>query len=280
MPRPGPLQDLPLDHFLPTNPNLPSTSRKRPLSPGGLSFASPAKRRILNEQAICKSPLSGRGTPARFSRVLTGPSSPARKLDFGSPKLTRREATPPRAFRAFSEDQEMDDYFSHPSSSSSVPPPSSNSSIIPRETPPPLDPQSIHYPGFRVYFDTHIILTPVEEALAQPSTPGGEKEREALKENIVPRRRPRKVVTVPDMDLKAQLFSPHAKEIINKAKSTTPRKAARTDDRSDQLGSPTPRRFMTGLIREETSSTPRLTETGRKDMRRLLQDEADDEECA
>ncbi|KAG5648886.1 hypothetical protein DXG03_000235 [Asterophora parasitica] len=278
MPRPGPLQELPLDQFLPPNPNLPSTSRKRPLSPGGPGFFSPAKRRILNEEGIFKSPVSGRGTPARFTEVLTGPSSPARKLDFGSPKATRRaavETTPPRVASSSNrlapsphvkEDHEMEAYFIRPSSSSQ--PPSSN--ITPRETPPPQDPQSIHYPGFRVYFDTHVVLAPVEEPPATPSTPGGEKEKETLKENVVPRRRPRKPVIALDVGLKTQLFSPHAKERpLGKAKSTPMTPV--TCDKADQCGSPTPRRFMAG----QSSSTTRLTEMERKDMRRLLQDEAD-----
>ncbi|KIM91146.1 hypothetical protein PILCRDRAFT_811644 [Piloderma croceum F 1598] len=96
MRRPGPLQELPLEHFLPPNPNLPKSpsklarGSKRPISPGAPSTFSPAKRRILNEEGIFwtrKSPVSASArSPARFGDVVQGPDSPARKLDFGLPK--------------------------------------------------------------------------------------------------------------------------------------------------------------------------------------------------
>lgn len=98
MRRPGPLQDLPLEHFLLPNLNLPKSSlkpvrgNKRPLSPGAPSTYSPAKRRILAVEGILspeslKSPLSAAArSPARFADLARGPDSPARKLDFGLPK--------------------------------------------------------------------------------------------------------------------------------------------------------------------------------------------------
>ncbi|GLB34004.1 hypothetical protein LshimejAT787_0108880 [Lyophyllum shimeji] len=316
MPRRGPLLELPLELFLPANPNLPNrtTSHKRPLSPGGPSLFSPAKRRILNEEGIfspaksVKSPLPARGTPAaRFSQVLTGPCSPAKRLDFGSPKhLSASPAAPrqlpadatpqrtlasssrlapspelkpgaPSSSNQSSEDREIDDYFSQPSSSFLIPPPSSYSSVVTRESPPPPDPQSIHYPGFPVYFDKHISVSPVEET-SQPS------DKDEAKENILPRRKPRKAVSNPQADLKFQLLSPHSKkreaERPGKAKSTpaTPRKVL-SGDRPAEADSPTPRRFAAGLLREETSSS-RLTEQERKERRRLLHDEADDGESS
>jgi hypothetical protein len=98
MRRPGPLQELPLEHFFPPNPNVPKsplklwTGGKRPLSPGAPSTFSPAKRRILNAEGIfspetLKSPVSLMArSPARFADLVRGPDSPARKLDFGLPK--------------------------------------------------------------------------------------------------------------------------------------------------------------------------------------------------
>lgn len=100
MRRPGPLRELPLEHFLPPNPNLPKSpfksGNKRPLSPGTPSIFSPAKRRILDAEGIfseknLKSPLSASSSralrsPARFGDLARGPDSPARKLDFGLPK--------------------------------------------------------------------------------------------------------------------------------------------------------------------------------------------------
>ena len=98
MRRPGPLQDLPLEFFLPPNPNVPNSpfklgkGGKRPISPGAPSTFSPAKRRILNAEGIfspetLKSPVSVRArSPAHFGDLVRGPDSPARKLDFGLPK--------------------------------------------------------------------------------------------------------------------------------------------------------------------------------------------------
>ncbi|KAI0921609.1 hypothetical protein AcW1_004469 [Taiwanofungus camphoratus] len=98
MRRPGPLQDLPLEHFLPLDPNLPKHPRpnKRPHSPGVTSLYSPTKRRILTEEGIysphkaVKSPLSssrGRFAPSYFDSLIRGPNSPAKRLDFGLTKI-------------------------------------------------------------------------------------------------------------------------------------------------------------------------------------------------
>jgi hypothetical protein len=111
--RPGPLQELPLAHFLPADPasaksrahpyasadapyKLPTASRggKRPAcSPLVLS---PAKRRILADEGVLLEPGarastpratggSGRHAPAYFDALLRGARSPSRKLDFGAP---------------------------------------------------------------------------------------------------------------------------------------------------------------------------------------------------
>ncbi|KAG6916709.1 hypothetical protein DXG01_005658 [Tephrocybe rancida] len=253
--RPGPLQDLPIEHFIPLNPNLPS-SRKRPLSPGEPILYSPAKRRILNEEGFHtpKSPLS-----ARFSDILAGPSSPAKKLDFGAPKQASSSRL--RATTPLSEDQEMDDYFSQPSSSS-LP-----SSSAPRETPPLPDPQSIHYPGFCVYIDTHTPIDSVPTLIPTPTT-----DKDVVKENVPPRRKTCKAATVPpEVDPHSQLLSPPTKrresERLKNAKSTpTTPKRALIGSRAEP-GSPTPRRSIFG---QEVGSTPRS-----KSLRRLLADEED-----
>ncbi|KDR83916.1 hypothetical protein GALMADRAFT_236412 [Galerina marginata CBS 339.88] len=102
MQRPGPLRELPLENYLPPPGTDMSTStkpikcNKRPLSPGGPSLFSPAKRRILNDEGVYvpekmfKSALPSLATtltsPARFNHVLASPASPARVLDFGLPK--------------------------------------------------------------------------------------------------------------------------------------------------------------------------------------------------
>src|ERR1700742_1684328 len=94
----GPLQDLPLEQFLPPDPNIAHTSRpnKRPLeSPGRPSLYSPAKRRILNNEGIFSPEKTMKSPPfrstqdyiTRFSQVLTSTESPAKRLEFGSPSL-------------------------------------------------------------------------------------------------------------------------------------------------------------------------------------------------
>ncbi|TCD69863.1 hypothetical protein EIP91_005940 [Steccherinum ochraceum] len=104
MHRATPLQELPLDQFLPTATGDHTTptrsaprSSKRPLSPGTPTLFSPAKRRILNEEGIfvsgsqMRSPLlsctSRRSSSVNFHALLQGPDSPVKKLDF-TPRKT------------------------------------------------------------------------------------------------------------------------------------------------------------------------------------------------
>jgi hypothetical protein len=95
-----PLTDLPLDRFLPSKPNSTISplkpSSKRTLSPTTPSLYSPTKRRILTQEGVfspeksLKAPIATRArasiSTSRMGDVLRGPSSPARKLDFGTPK--------------------------------------------------------------------------------------------------------------------------------------------------------------------------------------------------
>ena len=325
MRRPGPLQELPLERFLPSNPNLPPVSpfksvrpNKRPLSPGGPSLFSPAKRRILNEEGIfspektLKSPmLESRGraqSPAHFTDVLRGPGSPAKKLDFGLPKnhleksktpaaSMTLDVTPPRprsttsglapspefipksksaqsssfASSRHSDDTlEMDNYFS-PQPRPSPSRPTVTPALIPRELPPPPDPQSVHYPGFRVHQDTHIIIAPVGSDFDIESVASAEKDGQ--KENIPLRGKARKAATAPtSSDLKTLLFSPNAKnreiEKMVKARSTpvTPKKVGGWERLG--MATPTSRKPHTGL-------TPGLRE-GVKVRRMILEDEVDE----
>ncbi|EPT03585.1 hypothetical protein FOMPIDRAFT_1022211 [Fomitopsis schrenkii] len=89
-----PLRDVPLEHFLLPADNIASPNRviKRPLSPGGPSRHSPAKRRILAVDGGCSpqkssenhdpsSPRSRRSS-RRLSAALKGADSPSKKLDF------------------------------------------------------------------------------------------------------------------------------------------------------------------------------------------------------
>lgn len=134
----GPLQELPLELFLlPPTISTPTSklgsSTKRPISPGTPALYSPAKRRILNEEGLfaAKSPLSAsvlatsavassskrpakvpqnyyqqyQHSTTRFSDALVGPDSPARKLDFGTPKNAAGSKTPTR--RSEEEDRKL-----------------------------------------------------------------------------------------------------------------------------------------------------------------------------
>jgi hypothetical protein len=127
-----------------------------------------------------------------------------------------------------------------------------------------------------VHYDTYILLTSVHDDLGTLSLIDNNKD--AQKENVAPRRKPRKTVTAPNADLKTQLFSPDARkremEKLGKAKSTpvTPK----SSDRQDSGNTPTPHRLSMGLRLATTSSTPRAMEKERREMRRALQDEVDD----
>lgn len=302
MRRPGPLQELPFEQFLPISSARKSRPNKRPLSP---TLYSPVKRRILNEEGIfspektIKSTVSSRGTPSRFTDALDGPSSPARKLDFGVPNHSTKDAgalerTPTRlaslddglapspelkskSRSSWPGDEEMNDYFIMPNCSSSSSRSSAVPTSVPREMLPPPDPHSVHYPGFRVHPDTRILLTPVDDDLEKLSF--WDSDKDGQKENLDPRQRPRKVVTTPNINLKLQPFSPDAKKMdkLGRAKSTpVAPKRLLGSDRQDSGDSPTPRRLGVRLSQSATSSTPRAIEKERREMRRALQDEADE----
>ena len=217
MQHPRPLQELPLERFLPTHPKS-VRSHKRPLSPGNPNSYSPTKRRILNSEGIfapekmCKTPMqSGKAPlPTRFSDVLAGSASPARILDFGLPKnregeptkhslpsqtqitsLSSRktlasspESNPRRVSSSthhFSSEVSTDTGVSGTSSARQAIVPI----IIPRELPPPPDPHSIHYPGFVVFQDTHITSYPANFNSERVS----DVEADTFKENLPPHRK-------------------------------------------------------------------------------------------
>ncbi|KAF8351603.1 hypothetical protein F5887DRAFT_215237 [Amanita rubescens] len=221
MRRPGPLHELPLEDFLPSDPNslqVPSRPVKRPLSPGVPKLLSPAKRRIVNEQGLLISEkaesslprTSKQSSPSRFADVLNGPGSPAKVLDFGLPKPNRStyqeiamDITPRRPMtrsmsrlvsnpelnprqsssRHIEEITMNDDTFdAHPFITRNTRSPV----FIPRDLPLPQDPHSTHYPGFEVYQDPYTIIFPPLSA-SQP-----EALKDEAKENVPSRRKGRK----------------------------------------------------------------------------------------
>jgi len=253
MQRPGPLQDLPLDRFLLSNPNLSASaikSNKRPLSPSGPTLFSPAKRRILNEEGIfspeksCKGPLpcskGSLASPVRFHDVLAGPASPARVLDFGSPKSATGDPykRPPlsaaaldaSSSRTTSSTQDLapspelkpgitrqarvlhpTHALEHGGNPFDDDPPVLSSpvcgvpSFIPRELPPQPDPCSIHYPGFVVFQDPHVIVFSFQDSGPSLSLKKIEVDHDATKENVLPQRKTRKVTMAPSSsDLKSR----------------------------------------------------------------------------
>ncbi|KIK67831.1 hypothetical protein GYMLUDRAFT_795221 [Collybiopsis luxurians FD-317 M1] len=306
--RPGPLGEWPLERFLPSSSKSsgPSRPNKRPLSPGGPSLFSPAKRRILAQEGILspektiKSPLKGYGVG--FGDLLREPGSPAKKLDFGLPQpeaatssASTRPSTPSRAVlsRSLAPSPELvskasakstprrtfdnDDFFATPdrlssSKSSHLPPPLFN--LVSRELPAPPDPQSVHYPGFVVHQDAH---NPVINPAALDSLSQLE-DHDEWKENVVPRRKVKKAITE-SVEGKSTLLTPSSKKLelekLFKAKMTpaTPRKTASKE--RHEVTSPTPRRY--GLRSDSKTGTPVISEEEMKQRRRLLRDEVEDE---
>lgn len=232
MQRRSPLQELPLELFLPPYTNLapgsvkPIKRNKRPPSPSGPTPFSPAKRRILNDEGVhspektCKSPfpsITARlASPARFGHALAGSANPARVLDFGLPKNVdgdpqkrpsatnshvdvtstspsqhlapspelKAKATPPTR-NMHSADVFQDEESDYEDDMNDFSPePTVSPIFILRERPIPLNPLSVHYPGFAVYQDPHVVIFP-NVGTRHPPEPV---EPEAYKENIAPPR--------------------------------------------------------------------------------------------
>lgn len=214
MPRRGPLQELPIDLF---NHNLPT---KRPRSPSPSSLYSPAKRRILSEEGLVRFGKSATHALHNHAWPVSSPS-PAKKLDFGVPKSSpSTRNTPLRADVAMrspslSPSPELKPrtrstrLTSSPSHDISIPSPTLSArvpTLIPREMPPPPDSQSIHFPGFFVFQDTHFAVLP---PLDNESTTGPN--LDVPKENVPPRRKTRKAATAsPSSKSKGHLFSPES----------------------------------------------------------------------
>ncbi|KAG1892253.1 hypothetical protein F4604DRAFT_1912980 [Suillus subluteus] len=220
MARTGPLQDLPLAHFLASGANSVPTNAakpaKRPLSPSKSTIFSPAKRRILHSEGILlpgEASLSSLqhhipyfgsdvGTSHDSSITLTSPAQRAGATQ-GSSRDRRTPRRPsPKLIR--STNASGDDSASALSLRRSSRLQSSQrgaaSMAILREMPLPHDRRSVHYPGFDTYQDTHIFLTPSRRTSPssddEDSWPSSSEEvlseREITKENIPPRKKAKK----------------------------------------------------------------------------------------
>jgi hypothetical protein len=220
MARTGPLQDLPLAHFIASGPNpiltIPKPA-KRPLSPSKSTVFSPAKRRILHSEGILlpgeaslsslqpHSPYSGSDvgashnssiSPAQRAGATQGSSRDRRIPKRPSPKLIRsNNVSGGDSASALSLRRSSRLHSSRHSAE-----PGAASMAILREMPPPHDRQSVHYPGFDTYQDTHMFLTPSRQTSPssdnEDSWPSSSEEalseREITKENIPPRKKAKK----------------------------------------------------------------------------------------
>ncbi|KAI0750959.1 hypothetical protein C8Q80DRAFT_1098823, partial [Daedaleopsis nitida] len=316
--RPGPLQefDLRLVPVLPT-PRVPN-HRKRPHSPSAGYFDSPAKRRLKAEEGSkLKSPLStssnsARFAPDHFNALLQGEDSPAKRLDFGSsessditiceaprssgggsgtprrspkrtltarirrsPRLSARSpGFPPGHPGPAAHGQAGTDVHPVPARALTVAP-----MIIPREVTPP-DRQSIHYPGFDVYQDPHIIL-PVTRSTSESvadDLSGSDKEQD--KENVAPRRKSSKKPASPCTPSQTAWLkvlppsnkvprSPHPRHVFDYLSGHP---SVVTPKERTLRAVPSPAATLVG-------ATPGRTPLGkeeRKQMRRAMEDEVDD----
>ncbi|KAF9055010.1 hypothetical protein BDZ89DRAFT_1055637 [Hymenopellis radicata] len=191
--RPGPLKPWAVEQFYPELVGLPppqaplktpSRPNKRPHSSSETPF-SPTKRRLLNDAGIyCPSKAALFGappSPARFATPLHGPSSPAKRLDFGIVKsgvelfptptgatASASKLAPSPRLSASPDDE--DSPFKAP-----LPPmPFADEPVTPSNR------SSVHYPGFVVHEDKHPHLAKLP---TPPRFKGGD---EASKENRPP----------------------------------------------------------------------------------------------
>ncbi|EJD01574.1 uncharacterized protein FOMMEDRAFT_169665 [Fomitiporia mediterranea MF3/22] len=221
-----PLHPLPLSCFLaPENftdqriSPLKSAS-KRPRSPS--AFLSPAKRRILREEGFLPSPslseprtvcrerflsqggmdirLRGHTEAGTLATLWDGSrcagddeafvNTAARNTCFGvstkEPVIPGNGLAMPRRSPRLSSRRA-----DGPTTSSHVMPPL----LVPRELPPRHNPQSCHYPGFDVYYDSHIEL-PSTSSRSSPDM-DWEMDREIVKENLPLRKKARKATSLP-----------------------------------------------------------------------------------
>ncbi len=309
--RPGPLREWPLERFVPAGSNLPPPTspfksnrpHKRAHSPTPTPF-SPTKRRILFGEGIfspektVKSPLRRRlASPARFTEILQGPGSPAKKLDFGSvgrpstcgplfPSSESEEDAPSSSRHALAPSPRLSSSSTQKDKAAGAetprPTPSSiatrsTSSLPPREPIPTPPDHSIHYPGFDVYPDGDIEMLP---PIILPPPP--DLSKDSHKENLPPRRRAKKASVVVEVgEPIAWSADPKTQELQRKymLKSTpvqlhplpsTPKKTPGKVPRVS--ASPTPRRYHT----RSSDKKPTLTDAEKKKRRHIMEAEADE----
>ncbi|OSX59163.1 hypothetical protein POSPLADRAFT_1040902 [Postia placenta MAD-698-R-SB12] len=233
-----PLRELPLEHFLPPDLNVPPNNGralKRPHSPGGASLYSPAKRRMLD--------VTGSSANGTLSGISAKVALPGRRLDFSpagcaqssSIGVHRRGSTPlrkrisplpacqlapsPELPSRFVQDPHLHNSASHdidiemPDCTSLPPitlePPPNVQSLMTPQAIVSVSRQSVHYPGFDVYQDPFDVGSIGRSSAYESANEDNDcdsdcsdataskQEKECNKENVVPKRRGRKMAPVP-----------------------------------------------------------------------------------
>jgi len=256
-----------------------------------------------------------------------GPDSPARKLDFGTPKNALGNKAPVRV--AVNEKLEMspevkvgmqpclrnheiaEDHLSISRSTSqsqlqpqslvnhasltswSQPPRHLDFLPTPRDVPPPVDPQSEHYPGFVVYQDPYIFIPTLRltsSALSPASSavlalfdeePGdisdtefiGSREQELVKENLPPRRKAHKL----SVGSVSELFPPSCTPSCTKLSSEPATPLREHSLRGENL---TARKSTTARLGPGTGLRAQYfpSKEDQSSMRRILEEEVDGEQ--
>ncbi|KAJ3537200.1 hypothetical protein NMY22_g5691 [Coprinellus aureogranulatus] len=206
-------------------PRLPRPN-KRPLSPSSHSHQD-QKRRVLGHASTSARSSSPKfADQTNFASVLHGPDSPARVLDFGASKDADLERTPRSKGlqnMELSPSPKLRGNTKAPSSGGScsvakdpfdfpkpTPAPTRHLpqhplvfELVPRELPPLVDPESIHYPGFHVHRDPYTVVArqDTSRALDIPMDVDEEekenvREVHSLKTNLAPDIKPDSMITV------------------------------------------------------------------------------------
>ncbi|KAI0775960.1 hypothetical protein BD413DRAFT_602484 [Trametes elegans] len=332
---PYPLELFTAGPGAPGTPSKHLLPHKRPFSPSLGCLNSPAKRRHARSP-LSASSNSARFAPAHFQSLLQGPNSPAKKLEFGSsnstaggsptgasemtacsrsgsrpPKQSPKRASATRVRRSPRLSARVSSVLSEGpavaecsavqvevESSVRVSIAAAEPILVPREVTPP-DPQSIHYPGFIIYSDPHIV-TPTSSSLAAPSAvaasdtagDGSLSEQDVDKENLAPPRKRYKKASglatpTETSSTKVAIPSPASKRaVLESAGKVKPVPASPHPKHvCDYLSAAhiTPKERTTRTTSSPASTlvgvTPGRTPLGkeaRKEMRKALEEEVDD----
>lgn len=221
-----------------TSPLKPPTKRSR--SPS--SLLTPAKRRILRQEGCLESPLSepkrgiGRGRALLSGGGINEPAGLATPVSFGTrsrhelvdtpfiemvARKTRLTSPSPKkaASKQYAAPMDQSPKRRVIPDAQATPRHTAAPIMVPRELPPRQDPQSPHYPGFEIYYDTHIEL-PSTSSRYIPEV-DMDIDRQAIKENVPPRKRTAKLLFTP-MDIDP-VITPREKTSTKQKRTSSPK---------------------------------------------------------